>query len=119
VKAELTLPSELVKEIAKEVMELLKPVLSGNSNHKDDIIFDVQRLAEYLAVSKQWIYERSHLKEIPHIKKQGLLRFRKRDIDKWLDSDKIPAIDTSKTILKSIGKGRALPYKGSVVCLNP
>jgi excisionase family DNA binding protein len=49
-----------------------------------ELFFD-DRLAEYLTVSKQWIYERSHLKEIPHIKKQGLLRFRKREIDKWLD----------------------------------
>ena len=94
-------------------------MLSGNGKHEDDIVFDVQRLAEYLAVSKQWIYERSHLKEIPHIKKQGLLRFRKKDIDKWLDSYKIPAIDTSGTIFRSVRKGRALPYKGSIGCLDP
>ena len=94
-------------------------MLSGNGKHEDDIVFDVQRLAEYLTVSKQWIYERSHLKEIPHIKKQGLLRFRRRDIDKWLDSDKIPAIDSPETILKSVRQGRALPNKGSIVYLKP
>jgi len=118
-KAELTLPTELVDLIADKVIEKIKPIIAQNGNHEDDIVFDVQRLAEYLNVSKQWIYERSHLKEIPHIKKQGLLRFRKREIDKWLDSDKIPAIDTPGTILRSVRQGRALPNKGSIVYLKP
>jgi len=46
---------------------------------------------------------------LPHIKKQGLLRFREKDIDKWLDSDKMPAIDTPANIIKVGRKGRALP----------
>ena len=113
-KAELTLPPELVELIADKVVEKLKPLLSSNGKHEaEDIIYDVQELAHYLNVSRQWIYERSHLKEIPHIKKQGLLRFRKREIDKWLDSDKVPAIHTPEKILKAIKDRRPLPDKGS------
>lgn len=101
-KAELTLPTELVDLIADKVIEKLRPLLSGNGNAKEDIIFDVQGLAEYLRVSKQWIYERTHLKEIPHIKVDGQLRFRKKDIDKWLNSYNIPAINTPERILKAL-----------------
>lgn len=112
-KAELTLPPELVNEIADKVIEKLKPLINNNGRQEDNVIFDVNGLTQYLNVSKQWIYESTHLKKIPHIKKQGLLRFRKKDIDKWLDSDKVPAINTPERILKAIKGRRPLPYKGS------
>lgn len=101
-KAELTLPPELVKEIAKEVIELLKPMLSGNGKPENDVILDVPGLAEYLKVSHKWIYERVQFKEIPYQKIKGLLRFRKKDIDRWLNSYNVPAINTPKRILKAV-----------------
>jgi excisionase family DNA binding protein len=90
-KAELTLSEELVKEIAREVVELLRPILAGR-NEEEDTIFDIDALSKYLGVSKNWIYEKTHLKEIPHLKVNGILRFRKRDIDKWLNSFSVPAV---------------------------
>ncbi len=101
-KAELTLPQELVNEIAREVTELLKPMLSGNGKYEDDIIYDVPGLCAYLSVSDKWIYERTHLKEIPHLKVNGILRFRKRDIDKWLSSFNVPAINRPSRVLRAI-----------------
>jgi excisionase family DNA binding protein len=102
-KAELTLPQELVDQIAQRVIELLKPILVGIGKHDtDDVIFDVKSLKEYLKVSDKWIYERTHLKEIPHLKVDGLLRFRKKDIDKWLSSYIVPAVNTPERILKAV-----------------
>ena len=75
------------------MLDLLKPHLGNNGKKEEDMIFDVNSLASYLNVSKQWIYERTHLNAIPFIKKKGLLRFRKKDIDKWLESDKMPSIN--------------------------
>ncbi len=98
-KAELTLPQELVDLIADKVIEKLKPLLSGNGRHEDDTIFSVQGLKGYLHVSDKWIYERTHLKEIPHLKVNGFLRFRKKEIDKWLNSFNIPA---ASRILRAI-----------------
>lgn len=87
------LEQEDIRAIASAVMEMVKPLLSGNgTNKEEDIIFDVAGLTEYLKVSKQWIYERTHLKEIPHLKIDGQLRFRKKDINKWLNSFNVPAI---------------------------
>jgi len=102
VKVELTLPPELVNEIADKVIEKLKPILANRKGEVEDVIFDVQGLAEYLKVSLKWIYERTHLKEIPHLKKDGILRFRKRDIDKWLDSNKIPVVNPSAKLMRAI-----------------
>lgn len=87
------LEQEDIRAIASAVMEMVKPLLSGNgTNKEEDIIFDVAGLTEYLKVSKQWIYELTHLKEIPHLKIDGQLRFRKKDINKWLNSFNVPAI---------------------------
>ncbi len=93
-----------IQAIAQRVMELLKPVLSGNGKKaSEDTIFDVPGLVKYLKVSKKWIYERTHLKEIPYLKVGGQLRFRKRDIENWLNTFKVPAVSTlNKGTLKAI-----------------
>ena len=103
-KAELTLPLELVDAIADRVIDKLRPLLSGNGrDREEDVIFDVPEVADYLKVSTKWIYERTHLKEIPHIKVDGVLRFRKRDIDKWLNTHNVPAVRMpAKILMKAV-----------------
>jgi excisionase family DNA binding protein len=97
------LEQEDIQAIASAVVERLKPMFSGNGKHAaEDMIFDVPELKDYLKVSKQWIYERTHLKEIPHLKIDGQLRFRKRDIDKWLNSFNVPPASTADKILKPV-----------------
>lgn len=97
------LEAQDIEAIAGRVKELLKPMLSGNSRQvADDIIFDVPALSEYLRVSSKWIYERTHLKEIPHLKVDGVLRFRKKDIDKWLNTYNVPAVNTPERILRAV-----------------
>lgn len=104
VKAELALPQELVDSIADKVIEKLTPFIAGNGKPAtDDTIFNVQDLAEYLHVTPKWIHERTHLKNIPFYKLSNKqLRFRKRDIDKWLDSLKTPAINQFTGKLRAI-----------------
>jgi excisionase family DNA binding protein len=83
-----------VQAIAEKVIELLKPYLSQRADRQEDIILDVPGLCEYLHVTSKWVYERTHLKEIPYHKVSNKqLRFRKKDIDKWLDSMKISNIN--------------------------
>ncbi len=97
------LEQEDIQAIASAVAEILKPFLSNDRKHEEeDAIYDVQGLAKYLEVSKQWIYERTHLKEIPHIKIDGQLRFRKKEIDKWMNSFNVPACNTTENILKKL-----------------
>jgi len=77
-----------IQRIAERVVELLKPLLKS-SPQKDDreIILDVNGLASYLKVTKSWVYERTHLGEIPYYKVGKFPRFRKKDIDQWLNSN--------------------------------
>jgi excisionase family DNA binding protein len=100
------LDPEDIKAIAEAVLQGQKTFLEGtDKRYEDDALFDVQGLAEYLHVSKQWVYERTHLREIPHIKVQGLLRFRKREIDKWLNSHNVPSTRLNDGKLSLTRKG--------------
>ncbi len=91
-KVELDLDTqEFAKEIAQAVFNIIKPILTKNKT-EDDKLFTVETLAEYLGVSKGWIYTRTHLREIPYIKIGRFPRFRKQEIDKWLNTLKSPCI---------------------------
>ena len=91
---------EIIREITSEVIKAIKPLLNGKA--EDDTIYTVKTLAEYIGVSSQWVYERVHLKEIPYIKMGKFPRFKKADIDKWLDSLKTPAINSLSATFKAV-----------------
>jgi excisionase family DNA binding protein len=103
VKAELSVPPELIDELIERLSKRLRPLIDAKKNDEvaGDLIFGVPRLSRYLGVSHKWIYEQTHRKAIPHYKignKQ--LRFRKRDIDKWLASLELPAVSLQSKKLK-------------------
>ncbi len=100
-KAELNIDTqEIIKEITQEVIKAIRPLLNGKA--EDDTIFTVKTLAKYLEVSDQWVYERVHLKEIPYIKMGKFPRFKRSDIDRWLDTLKTPAINSLSRRLRVI-----------------
>jgi integrase len=53
-----------------------------------NILWDVKDTANYLDVSIYTIYRYAECGQLPHIKKNFGLRFRKEDLDAWLDGDK-------------------------------
>jgi len=84
--------SELEERIAREVVNAIKPMLAHTGQGKD-LIFSVETLAGYLGVSNQWVYDRIKSREIPYIKIGKFCRFRKREIDGWLDNMKVPVVN--------------------------
>lgn len=104
-KAELTLPPEIIRAIASEVVELLRPMLAGNGKAEPDVIFDKKTLASYMKVSESTINKLVSDKRIPHFKinqgQSGGVRFNKRDIDKWISRQTIPEIDTFRRLKDS------------------
>lgn len=100
-RVELTLPPEFVKEIASQVAELLKPMLSGNDRHEaEDTIFDKKELAKYLNVPVTWVNKKVSFNEIPYFKAGKYPRFKKSIIDKWIDTQTVRAIPSFRLIKK-------------------
>ena len=91
-----------IQAIAERVLDTLKPYLPRNTREdRDDTIFDVPGLCEYLKVSRKWVYQQTYLKAIPQANLGGKqLRFRKRDIDKWVDAHSVPALTKATTQLR-------------------
>lgn len=90
-------------EISQAVVAALRPLVTAKEN--PETIFTVESLAEYLSVSKKWVYERVQFKEIPFAKTGGFLRFKKSDVDRWLDSHKTPAVHPLTTGKLKGGRG--------------
>jgi excisionase family DNA binding protein len=88
-----------IQAIAAEVVKAIKPLLA-KGKAEDDTIFTVKTLAAYLHVSDQWVYERVALNEIPFSKTGKFPRFRKRKIDRWIDSLETPAISPLSGLIK-------------------
>lgn len=74
--------AQIASNIALEVMKALNPVLFKHGPSQD-VIYTVETLAAYLQTTPKWVY--SHMPELPHFKKDGLLRFRKQAIDRLFD----------------------------------
>ncbi len=99
-KAELNIDhQELVKEITQAVVNALRPFLNKK---EDDILLTVSALADYLGVTKGWIYKRTMFKEIPHYKKGHFVTFKKTEIDAWLNSQRVPDMNPLSSPLKVI-----------------
>ena len=81
-----SLENEDIQAMATALLELLKPLIASTGKSGDDDILDVQGLADYLKVKKQWVYERVHYNTIPHYKVGKYPRFRKSEIDQWLQT---------------------------------
>ena len=85
-KGEIVLDSsDLADEIAERVLKAVLPLLDEGRRRDNGDLVDVQRLAVWLGVTKQWVYERVHGNDIPHFKVGKYPRFRRHDIEMWLE----------------------------------
>ncbi len=104
-KAELNIDTaELEENVVQKVVTALKPLLREKAG-EDALaaLLSVKGLAGHLSVSEKWIYERVQFKEIPHYKVGGNLRFKRSEIDRWLDEKcKTPAVNPLSGALKII-----------------
>lgn len=67
-------------------------MIIGSNTEKIKIFLTPDDLADLLAMSKTSIYRLVNKRQIPFNKIGGSLRFRKTDVDKYLDSQRIEPI---------------------------
>ncbi len=77
---------ELVTEIVQKVITELKSFLTEGRVTEE--IMDIDALSVYLKVTKSWIYQNQ--KSLPHFRVGRFIRYRKSEIDRWLETQKIP-----------------------------
>jgi excisionase family DNA binding protein len=93
-KAELTLPTELVDQIADKVIEKIKPIIAGNGNHGvEDQLLTPEELVKLIKVKKPqiyaWVNESKYTDDgIPFLKAGKFLRFSQKAVLKWMQKHK-------------------------------
>ena len=91
-----------IQAIAAQVVEMLRPILAQKGGGKaEDGIFSVETLAQYLGVSPSWVYKQISLKTIPYFKVGRHPRFRRAEIDKWIETQTIKPIPSLRMVKPS------------------
>jgi len=79
-----------IQLLAKELLRELRPILKGSEETSaNDFIFDIKQLSEYLNVPVTWIYRQTSDHNIPYYKLGRYNRFKKSEIDEWLETQKV------------------------------
>jgi excisionase family DNA binding protein len=88
-----------IEAIAQRVSEIIKPMLThAQRQDEKDTVLDVKGLAEYLRVKESWVYQQIHAHSIPYFKVGKYPRFKKREIDRWMESKAVRPIPALKVI---------------------
>jgi len=87
--------------------------MEHNSDKENSEYLDIQGLSKYLEIKESTLYSLAAERKIPHFKIGRLVRFKKSDIDLWMDSHKKECIDIPKEARKILKAGR-----GSVRDIN-
>jgi len=101
------------------------------NSHSDSEYLGIQKLSEYLGIKVSTLYSLAGQKKIPHYKVGRLVRFRKSDIDLWMEENKkeiinvsrasrvmlkavrTPARDIKKVVKKTIDDVKGVAYTAS------
>ena len=72
----------------------------------DSEFMTIQKLSEYLVIKASTIYSLAEQKKIPHYKVGRLLRFKKSDIDAWMEGHRKEAVDVPRAARKILRAAR-------------
>jgi excisionase family DNA binding protein len=88
---------ELAKEISQEVIKAIRTLIAREPEGEE--VWSVKETAEYLGMSADWVYKQVGLKTIPHYKVGDKPKFKKSQIEKWLNSNMIQPVSPIKSVL--------------------
>lgn len=93
-----------VERIATKVCSMLAGVVPAGSGKQVDneSILDIDGLCLLLGMSKKWVYDRIAEKSLPHFKLGHVLKFRKKEVEKWLRLFDVPAVRPATAIKRLI-----------------
>jgi excisionase family DNA binding protein len=99
----LDLDQKDIEAIAAAVGKRLRPVLRDQRRPSmGDTILSVQDLSAYLKVDKSWVYKQVQLGTIPYFKCGKYTRFKKSQIDRWIESETVKPV-LSLSLVKGEG----------------
>ena len=90
-----------IDAIASRVLEMVEPLLIDSKKHNgNETILDQGELAAYLKVSRSWVDQRISSQEIHYFKCGKYPRFRKTEIDRWMNKNTVQAVPKLSMVRK-------------------
>lgn len=70
----------------------------------DKEFLNIKEVSQYLGIKISTLYFYVGNSDIPHYRIGRLIRFKKREVDQWMDGNKKDRIDLSKMAARMLGK---------------
>jgi len=88
---------EELKELVQEALRKVLQDFSGPTNNSsaDEVLLNVDEACAFLKMKKATLYQKTHKREIPFVKKGKPLFFSKKDLIEWRLSGKIETMEES------------------------
>jgi excisionase family DNA binding protein len=67
-------------------------------------LFSIKELSSYLGIKEKTLYAKVSAKEIPHYKIDRLVRFKKEEIDRWIEEKKVEPVNPEQIANKIVKK---------------
>lgn len=80
-----------IERIALKVCSMLQGATPASDKQADSIIMTVEELAELLKVKPTWIYKQVQFKSIPHFHAGKYPRFKRKEIEAWIQAQSVPS----------------------------
>jgi excisionase family DNA binding protein len=64
----------------------------------------IKEVSEYLGLKESTLYHHVENGDIPYYRIGRLIRFRKQEVDKWMEGNKKEIVDLKKISIKNLGK---------------
>lgn len=80
-----------IERIAAKLFTMLSSGGLPVTGKADSIIMDVEELAGLLKVNTSWIYKQIQFKSIPHFHAGKYPRFKRKEIDAWIQEQSVPS----------------------------
>ena len=78
-----------IDRIASRLCNMIQGIVPAGK--ADSIIMDVEELAALLKVEKSWVYKQVQFKSIPHFHAGKYPRFKRKEIDAWIQEQSMPS----------------------------
>lgn len=72
-----------LEELANKLADKLFVKLKERLNQEEELL-TLEQACDYLKCNKSWLYKKVQQKEIPFVKVGKYLRFKKKELDRWM-----------------------------------
>jgi excisionase family DNA binding protein len=85
----LPIPDDVIEALARRVAEIVLAEMADDLRPSQGRWLRAKEAAEYLGLTRSALYGRVHSQAIPHYKVEGILLFKRDELDRWIEEHRV------------------------------